>query len=379
VTHHDDDLSAFRDDPVVRALTGPAAPDELAGEATALAGFRNAVPVRSRRRMIGRLGVGGTTLGIAVALSGGVAAAYTASLPSSVQQWSHNATHWLGPIEIPAPHHHKVSVATNHTGPQQASAPATTTPAPAPTSSPVSQRSANPASKHHRRARPQKSAGPKRTPVAAAKPSAAPTPSVTPSPTVSPSPTETPPAPGDSITISLSETTVSTGASVTAYGQLSTAAGDPVAGAHVWLMQRDPGASGVSEVDGDITGSDGSVTLQTAALTHSVRLRLVTDGQIRSAWIAVILHATVTASVSSNGTSSTIRISTDGAEPGDMVDIQRHVGDGWQDVAANQLDSSGGAMFGVPTPPRRADHYRAIVRRTPDHSFAATRFVVPPG
>jgi hypothetical protein len=146
----------------------------------------------------------------------------------------------------------------------------------------------------------------------------------------------------------------------------------------VWLLEHDPGQTSVSEVGSGTTAADGSVSLQTAALTHNVRLRLVTRGKVRSAWIAVIVQPTVSASVASAGTSSTIRVSTDGAQPGDMVDIQRHVPGGWQDVAANQLDGSGGASFGVPTPSHRPDHYRAILYRTQDHAYASTRFVVPP-
>jgi hypothetical protein len=166
---------------------------------------------------------------------------------------------------------------------------------------------------------------------------------------------------------------------VTVYGQLSTSEGDGVPGQEVWLLERQAGDPGVSQVDSATTGSDGSVTLQTPALSRSARLRLVTQDKVLSAWIAVIMRATLTASVSSDGTTSTIRIATDGAEPGDMVDIQKHVPGGWQDVAANQLDSSGGATFGVPTPAKRPAHYRAVLRRTPNHAYAATRFLVPTG
>jgi hypothetical protein len=50
----------------------------------------------------------------------------------------------------------------------------------------------------------------------------------------------------------------------------------------------------------------------------------------------------------------------------------------WQDFASNQLDSSGGATFGVATPTSRPDHFRAILPRTAGHGYAVTVFTVPP-
>lgn len=379
MSRHDDDLSAYRDEPVVRALTGPATPQELAGEGEALAAFQAAVPVRSRRRLVGRLGVGGSTLGIAIALSGGVAAAYTSSLPTPVQQFAHDITTWLGPVKVPDAPNNKPKISStgrpapvSTTSPTPAQSPLATSPA----GRPQHHKPATPR-KHKHASHPGKHPHSSSTPTTSPKPVATPTPSTTPTPTASPTPTQTPtPQPG-SITISLSDTTVAPGGSVTAYGQLSTSTGNPVSGEAVWLLEHQPGQAGVSQVDSGTTGSDGSVTLQSPALSHSVRLRLVTGSKARSAWIAVIVQPTVSASVSTDGTTSTIRISTDGADPGDTVDVQRRVPGGWQDVAANQLDSSGAATFGVPTPTRRPDHYRAILPRTPDHGYASTRFLVP--
>ena len=91
MTGHDDDLSPWNDDPLVRALRGPGTADELASRDEFMAAFR-AAPAARRPTPIGsgrlrragrRLGGGGTAVVAAIALGAGAAAAaaYTQNLP----------------------------------------------------------------------------------------------------------------------------------------------------------------------------------------------------------------------------------------------------------------------------------------------------------
>ncbi len=93
---HDDDLTPWHDDPLVRALRAPGTDDELAGEAEFLAAFRAAQPPPAptpigagRLRRAGRrLGGGGTAVVVAVALGAGAPrrrTPRTCPTPSSVR------------------------------------------------------------------------------------------------------------------------------------------------------------------------------------------------------------------------------------------------------------------------------------------------------
>src|SRR5262245_8603692 len=95
-----DDLAPWADDDLVRALRAPGTAAELADQEQYVAAFRDAgaSTVRSLpRRAAGRLGAGGTAVVVTVALTSGVAAAYTGHLPDPVQQIAHTV------IGAPAP------------------------------------------------------------------------------------------------------------------------------------------------------------------------------------------------------------------------------------------------------------------------------------
>lgn len=404
---HDDDLTPWEDDPIVAALsaggtdeelageaealaafrgvddlalwpvgvaalTAPGSGTELAGEAAALAAFRAAVPKRPRRRYIGRIGVGGAAVTTAVILSSGVAAAYTASLPRPMQNFVAHITNPLGPLAVPK-HHPTSTIATE---PRQSPhpTPSPTTPVVVPSSAAPSH-SAAPSRKPHRSTSPS----PKPHPSLTATPTPVTTPTVTPTPTTTttPTPTEPPPLDGGSITISVGATSVPVNGTVTAYGKVANPDGSPVAGLQVWLLERMAGTAGVTQVAAGTTGADGSVALTTPPLTHSVRLRLVTESKAKSASIGVTVAATIMATVGHDGTTASIRIATTGASPGDSVAIEQRIDGAWQSVAANQLDASGGALFAVEAPTgRRPDHYRAVLRRSSAHGGAITTFLV---
>ncbi|MFZ2015507.1 MAG: hypothetical protein WAV00_16945, partial [Nocardioides sp.] len=97
---------------LARALRAPATATELQDEERYLAMFREAngtspAIVRSLpRRAIGRLGAGGTAVVVTVALTSGVAAAYTGHLPDPVQQLAHTVIGAPAPDTSP-PHHHR--------------------------------------------------------------------------------------------------------------------------------------------------------------------------------------------------------------------------------------------------------------------------------
>ena len=106
---HDDDLSPWNDDPLVRALRGPGTADELGGPGRVHgrlpgrpAHGTDADQRRSPARAGRRLGGGGTAVVVVLALGAGAAAAaaYTQNLPDPVQRAVHGV---LGPVGVPAP------------------------------------------------------------------------------------------------------------------------------------------------------------------------------------------------------------------------------------------------------------------------------------
>ena len=386
----DDDLSAFGDDPIFRALSGPGSAEELAGESAALEAFRSAVPVRNRRRLAGRLGIAGSALTIGIALSGGVAAAYSGALPTPVQRVFHDAVSWTG---IPAP----VSVRHGSGGSNAATTAAsrassgggggtaglppvtaTTPAAPPPPTSGAHPSAAKPkpkASDHTTPAAPTASTTPTPTDSPSASSSSASSPS--PSPSSSSSDTPAPPA---SITISLSANRVSAGTSVNVYGQVSAASGAPIAGQTVWLLQRLAGQHSLSEVASGTTNAQGTVELDSPVLTQSVRLRLATDPRLRSASLPVIVVPTISVAVQASSTPgmSSVEVTTSGAQPGDDVVVIVRGPTGWRLQTQTQLDAQGATTFEVPTPPKRSAHYRVVLSRTPEHSRAVAPFLVEP-
>jgi hypothetical protein len=385
VPSHDDDLTEWQDSPLVAALNAPATPAELAGERTALAAFRAAVPVSTRRRHLGRLGVGGSALALAIALSGGVAAAYTATLPAPLQRVANELGGWAA---VPAVHpaHPAKKVADKHTVTPtgQPTVPPTSTSSPPTTAvvvSPSTTSSTGPNGHHpaatglavHPGARPSTAPSKSAPPPS---PTPTPTPSATPSPTLTASTPPPPVVPG-SITITVGTTKVPVNSSVSVAGQLATSSGAPIANRRVWLIERSPGAGGASEVATGLTDSGGSVDLTSPPLTRTTRLRLVIGDGVRSAAVTVVVIPTMTATVTLQGSAYAVAVTTSGGEPGDVVTLQQRTPSGWVVAASGQLDTAATAAFTVPVPTTHAAHYRVLLPRTIAHGFAMTRFSVP--
>jgi hypothetical protein len=95
---------SFPEAPWLTALREPASPSELVGAQDVLEAYRRhggRVAATSRWNL--RVGLCSTTIGAALVLSGGVAAAYTAHLPAPLQRAAHGLHHMLGPIAPPSP------------------------------------------------------------------------------------------------------------------------------------------------------------------------------------------------------------------------------------------------------------------------------------
>lgn len=371
----EDDLTAWQDDPVVRALTGPATDTELAGEEMALAAFRAGAQARSRRRYAGRLGIGGSALTVAIAFSGGVAAAYTAVLPTQVQRVANDVAGWAG-VPAPAPdkpkHHgnkHSSGGSTQQAAGQPSGSPSVPVAPPTPTPSSAA------TSHHHVATKPKPK--PKPTPTTPASGSSSPPASPSPTPTPTPTPTQTAPVPG-SITITVSASKVLVNGRVSVVANLATSSGAPIANHRVWLIERLTGQSTASQIAMGVTGTDGSVVLDAANLTHSARLRVLAGQGVRSAPVLVTVVPTMSASISVQGPNYEVAVTTDGGDPGDIVTLEQRVPGGWEGVTTTQLDSTGGAAFQVPAPDKRAAHYRIVLRRTQAHASVTTRFAAPP-
>ena len=101
---------------LARALRAPGTATELQDEERYLAMFREAngappPPVRSLPRRVGRLGAGGTAVVVTVALTSGVAAAYTGHLPDPVQELAHSVIGAPAPDSGPTHHHGRTAAA----------------------------------------------------------------------------------------------------------------------------------------------------------------------------------------------------------------------------------------------------------------------------
>lgn len=368
-----DDLTSWGDEPVVRALIAPGTAAELAGEADALAAFRAAVPVRPRRRYLGRVGVGGSAAAVALVLSGGVAAAYTSSLPAPLQRAAHSA---LGVIDVPAAHKSspKVSGNSSHGVPGVTSTPSSPaaggagTPSPSATPSQARHPLAGHRRPGHRR--------PGAHPTPSTSPSTSPTPTSSPTPTPTGSISPVPPVPG-SITISLSASTVSVGGSVTVSGRIATAAGKPISGERIWLLEQAAGQHRLSQVASGMSSAAGTVVLETPALDSNATFRLSVRPHTASAVLGVVVDPTLTASISAAGSLDTIQAQSTGGRTGDAVILEVRHGAAWRHVATTRLDGSDTADFQVPAPHGRAAHYRVLLPSTSYHGSAEASVTAP--
>lgn len=383
MSEHDDDLARWADDDLVRALRAPGTTQELAEQETYVAGFREARRARSGlrslpRRAAGRLGAGGTAVVVTVALTSGVAAAYTGHLPDPVQRVMHSV---LGPIGVSAPDpagspRHRPRAASTQggtviaplpTGATDPTAPATGTTRSGTTAAGATTAGPTPAGvgghAHHRAGAPGPTNRPTGTP-------STPTTSPTSSPTSGPGA-----APPSALSMGGLSHRVVVGQTVTLSSLLTAADGSPLPGHLVVLLTREGGAwHPVAEAT---TDSSGTVAVTTPPVTRSGRFRWHTDHRVHSAAWPVRMVPTMTASASVGGIGTVVDATTQGGSPGDRVLLLRWAGTRLVRIGHGALDQGGAATLEVTTPPRRATY---VVRLLPTrrHAGAKVRLAVQP-
>lgn len=403
MSEHDDDadigsdeLSLWREDPLVKALQAPGSSEELSAEKEYVAAFRAAhaapaPPASVRSAAFRRLGRGGTAVVVAVALSSGAAAAaaYTQNLPDSVQRVVHNL---LGPIGAPPPRTDSADARTGTTLPAAPGTPggsggtgqpgttsSTSTPSAGSTSSP----DANPSDQDHA-SHPTNQATP--TGPGTDAPTTGPTIGPTTSPTVAPttapstSPTSsptTPPAPDPAaLSILGSDHVTGVGQSVMFSGVVSASDGTLLPGHRVVLSVRGPRRW--LPVGEGVTDATGSVSLTTPPLVQSGRFRMRTDHHVHTAPWRVRMVPTISSATSTAGADVDISVTSVGGHVGDHLLLMHRLDHHLVVVGRSLLDVSGNAAFRVATPTRRTVTYVVRLPATTRHTSVSTRLSIAP-
>jgi hypothetical protein len=346
----DDELTPFRDEPLLSALRAPASETELAGEDAARAMFRSSQPARSRRRRaITRATVGGTTVILGLTLTGGVAAAYTKGLPDSVQDLAHAV---IAPLPVPAPptaERRAQDRAFKRLMKQLRSAPR---PLPIPSQLPLGV------------------LVPRRTPSTAPSGPAAAAPR-TPTPTPSATASAAPPT----WSVEVSRRTVPVHGQVVLFGRLARD-NKGLPDRQVYAAELPAGASTWRRVASGRTASDGTVTLTVPPLTSNVRLRLVSGQGVVSRQLPVTVVPQLTVSQARSGGRRIVTITADGGYAGNTLVLLRRDGDAWTRIASTSLSSDATGSFTVPGPGATRVRYLVRLPATARHGAAAVEFVV---
>lgn len=321
---YDDEIETWGDDELVRALRAPGTTSELEGEHEFVSVFRAEQTRGSVGRFAGRFGIGATTIVTTIALSGGVAAAYTQTLPDPVQRFAHSI---LGPVGVPAAPPQRPSAEEPARGklPVATSAPSANPPAPTPS------RTAT--------AAPATTASPA-APAAVGAPA---------SPGSTPSPTPPPRRVAAALTAVASESKVSFGTPVSVSGVLTATDGGPLANRTVRLAGRIAGQPWARFAIGR-TDANGRITLQTPPLNQNTSLRLATPQALRSTVVRVIVVPLLEASASADSGTTTIAVTTHGGVQGDTLVAYRRRGTELVEVGTVTLDANGSAVITVSTP-----------------------------
>lgn len=361
----DDDLEAWGDDDLVRALRAPGSTQELSEQDRFLAAFRaDGPPARAiplRRRLAGRLGAGGAVITVVALSGGGVAAALTGNLPDPVQEFAHSV---LGaPAPQPSqPAEESPTATASHSDPVPSTSPAT--PSAEPTR-PTRSRSSDP--------------GRSGSPSRAAVPSPAtgsPEPDE-PSATPSASPSDQPPpaAAPAAISISAGSHLVPPGQALSFAGQVTSETGEPVGGVTVALLVNE--GSGWRRVTRVTSDPAGGLSASGDPVTGLVRYRWrVKQGALSEPW-RVRVQPTIAASYSADATDTAITATCVGADAGDVVQLFTMVARRPTLVATAVVDRDGTARFTVATP-RRERTFSVRLKLTEDHAAARTKLTVRP-
>ncbi|MFT3874551.1 MAG: hypothetical protein QM714_18205 [Nocardioides sp.] len=358
--HERADLDEWANDALVRALRAPGSTDELAREAEYVAAYRDAVrapttPTLHPRNVVRKLGAGGTAVVVAIALSGGAAAAaYTGHLPDPVQEIAHSV------IGAPAPDRpHGPNPQAKATDPTHRTPPSSPSPDAA-TSSPAAPAVAPP--------------GPSASPGASA-PDPDRDPSTAPSrhPSAEPSSSSPSAVSAAAATITASGHLVGYGNTVTLSGRLTTSSGRPAPGVRVALQVKRT-AGGWSVVATSTTDDTGAVSATSLPVTGLARYRWRAVGARSGSW-PVRVEATVSAAADVGDDQTTISGTAIGAKAGDAVVLVTRARQRAVVVRRGQVAGDGTVSFTFRTPPKKRA-FSLWLLPTPDHSRAKARVVV---
>ncbi len=362
----------WADDDLVRALRAPGSAAELAREREYVGAYRDAgppsAPVPLRRRSLRRLGTGGTAVAVVVALSGGVAAAYTSNLPDPVQQLAHDV------IGAPAP---------LREAPAAAPTPESDDPSPEPgaTAAPSSPAEPSPAAGSTDATGTDATGADDPGTGPSESPDTGPSPSPSASPSAAPSGGAGAPAGDSPAPVRAAAVRIGGGAHLAAYattvrltGRVTTASGAPVPGRRAVLQVRR--ADGWAAVARTTTDRGGRVGADSAPVTGRAAYRWRVRGAVSAAW-QLRVRATVTATADVGQRQTTVTATAVGGAAGDRVLLVTRVAGETRVVARATLGGDGSASFTIRTPARQRT-FAVVLARTADHTAARARVVVEP-
>ena len=360
------------------ALCAPGSEEELAEEAFYVGAFRQhhqtvvapVVPVTRGVRRLGvrRLGTGGTAVVVAVALTGGVAAAYTGNLPDPVQHFAHVV------IGAPAPSTDRpAKVVDAATDPS----PTTASPGTSASASPSSEPSSGQDGGHSPGSGSSGGAGPSSSPSpSTGGDSQGSEPSQDTSPSAEPSASPTPPAdPPAAASMAGTDHLVGYGGTISLTGHLTTASGAPAAGRRVVLMLRD--SAGWSPIAKLTTDASGDVAVASRPVTGLQHYRWRAKHGVKSGAWKVRVKPTLSATADVGDTSTTITAVTVGAASGDIVELYARVGGRLVNVGQAQIGAGGVATFQFPTP-KKPRVFGVRLAPTRDHASTRDKVKVTP-
>ena|GEM_PF-4862905 len=364
---------------LVAALRAPGSEEELADEAFYVGAFRQhhqtvvapVIPAQRgvRRLNVRRLGTGGTAVVVAVALTGGVAAAYTGNLPDPVQHFAHVV------IGAPAPSTDRPPVKAVDTTTDPS--PSTTSAGTSASASPSSEPSAGQDGGHSPGSGSSGGTGPSSSPSPTtggdsqgSEPSQDPGPSTEPS--TSPTPAADPPA---AASMSGTDHLVGYGATISLTGHLTTASGAPAAGRRIVLMLRD--SAGWSPIAKLTTDASGDVAAASRPVTGLQHYRWRAKHGVKSGAWKVRVKPTLSATADVGDPSTTITAATVGAASGDIVELYARVGGRLVNVGQAQVSAGGVATFQFPTP-KKPRVFGVRLVSTKDHASARDKVKVTP-
>jgi hypothetical protein len=363
-----DDLAPWVDDDLVRALRSPGTATELADQERYAAAYRDAgrSNVRSLpRRAVGRLGAGGTAVVVTVALTSGVAAAYTGHLPDPVQQIAHSV------IGAPAPGRQHPEASGTPRGP----AVTQSTPGSPSSTGPTTATSTGPSSTDTPSAGSSPTSGGHHGTGPTQGPGGSPGGSPTGAPTGGGSPPTTSGSAAAAMTMSAAAHRVGLGQTVNLTGLVTDATGAALPGHDVVLQVRGP--RHWRPVASATTDDSGTATALTPPISRSARFRWHADKGVHSLPWLLKMVPNLTVSAEIGGSTTTITPAAQGSAPGDRVLLVRRVAGRTPLVRRARLDASGSAAIAVATPRRRATYVVRLLR-TPRHAAVRARVVVVP-